>query len=403
MATAAAAPAVTGEQIRNYRLAVHHLDRPLPAGRLAEAAGVCGVQNSPPGAWQTALFARVAGCTPALLDAALEEEKTLLQAWSFRGAPVVFPTAESGVFLSALAARPGEGTWIYTRGVTLALDFLGLAWDRALALVEQAAACLDHSTVQSKEALDRLLAEEAARDLPPALREKWNAPSMYGRPDRQTVGGAVVSFALRPCSFLGLVVFGARQGAHPTFTSYRRWCGHPLPPDPAAEARLTAKFLHAYGPATRGDLESWLGCSPRQAQRLWQAAADQMTPVRCGGRTAWMLAADLPALREAPPPARSLVLLGPHDPYLDARDRSLLLPDPALQRKVWRTVANPGVLLRRGQIAALWRARAQGRGLAVTLTPLAALTAAEQRQAALLAERYASFRGKALAAFSVEP
>lgn len=307
MATAAAAPAVTGEQIRNYRLAVHHLDRPLPAGRVAEAAGVCGVQNSPPGAWQTALFARVAGCTPALLDAALEEEKTLLQAWSFRGAPVVFPTAESGAFLSALAARPGEGPWIYTRGVTLALDFLGLAWDRALALVEQAAACLDHSTVQSKEALDRLLAEEAARDLPPALREKWNAPSMYGRPDRQTVGGAVVSFALRPCSFLGLVVFGARQGAHPTFTSYRRWCGHPL------------------------------------------------------------------------------------------------LPDPALQRKVWRTVANPGVLLRRGQIAALWRARTQGRGLAVTLTPLAELTAAEQRQAALLAERYASFRGKALAAFSVEP
>lgn len=215
MQTKANGPAVSGEQVRRYRLAAHHLDRPLPPGSLTEAAGVCGVQNSPPGAWETALFARVAACTPALLRQALEEEKTLLQAWSFRGVPAVFPAAESSVFLSALAARPGEEPWIYTRGVTLALDFLGMEWDQALALVRQAASCLDGCTVQSKEELDRLLAEQAARTLPPQLREKWNAPSMYGRPDRQTVGGAVVSFALRPCSFLGLVVFGARQGPPP--------------------------------------------------------------------------------------------------------------------------------------------------------------------------------------------
>ena len=72
MQTKANGPAVSGEQVRRYRLAAHHLDRPLPPGSLTEAAGVCGVQNSPPGAWETALFARVAACTPALLRQALE-------------------------------------------------------------------------------------------------------------------------------------------------------------------------------------------------------------------------------------------------------------------------------------------------------------------------------------------
>lgn len=339
MQTKANGPAVSGEQVRRYRLAAHHLDRPLPSGSLTEAAGVCGVQNSPPGAWETALFARVAACTPALLRQALEEEKTLLQAWSFRGVPAVFPTAESSVFLSALAARPGEGPWIYTRGVTLALDFLGMEWDQALALVRQAASCLDGCTVQSKEELDRLLAEQAART---------------------------------------------------------------LPPDPEAERRLVEKFLHAYGPATRADLAAWLGCSPKQAARLWQTARERMLPVEKEGRAAWMLAADLPHLLQAAPPRQPLVLLGPHDPYLDARDRDLLLADPAGQRKVWRTVANPGVLLRGGQVAALWKPRAARGGMAVAVTPLAELSAAERRQAAAQAERYAQFRGTALTAFTVE-
>ena len=45
------------------------------------------------------------GCTLPELHDALYRRKTLLQAWSYRGVPVVFPTAESGIFLSPLAAQ----------------------------------------------------------------------------------------------------------------------------------------------------------------------------------------------------------------------------------------------------------------------------------------------------------
>ena len=200
----------TGEQVRALRLSRHHLDRPLPSGGLVEAAAGCGVQNSPPGAWETALWNRVEGVTLPQLEQALYGEKTLLQAWSIRGVPLVFPTKDAGVFLTPLCAQPGEEPWIYTRGITGALDALGLDFYDLLPLVEAASACLEGETVLSKETLDRRLAGVIEPMLPPEVRPAWNAPSMYGQPDRQTVGGAAVSFLLRPCSFRGKVVFGAR-------------------------------------------------------------------------------------------------------------------------------------------------------------------------------------------------
>ena len=109
---------VTGEQVRALRLRRHHLDRPLPSGALVEAAAGCGVQNSPPGAWETALWNRVEDVTLPQLEQALYGEKTLLQAWSIRGVPLVFPTKDAGVFLAPLRAQPGAEPWPYTRELT---------------------------------------------------------------------------------------------------------------------------------------------------------------------------------------------------------------------------------------------------------------------------------------------
>lgn len=389
---------VSPEQLRRFRLAAHRLDRRRPLEELTRAAGACGLQNSPPGAWETALFQRLQGCTLPVLHRALYTDKTLLQAWSWRGVPAVFPTAESDVFLAPLAARPGEEPWIYTRGVALALDHLGMTWEEALPLVCRAAAWLEDHTVQSKEELDRVLARQVDPWLPPEQRARWNAPSMYGSPDRQTVGGAVVSFLLRPCSFLGLVVFGQRQGIHPTFTAYRRWLGRDLQPRPEGDRRLVRKFLHCYGPATPARLADWLGSSPRQAKRLWQTVASELAPVTVAGQRGWMLAEDLDALEQAEPPAEPLRLLGAHDPYLDGRDRALLLADPALQRKVWKTVANPNVVLWQGRVAGIWQTRTAGDRLEVTATLFEPLPPEAERRLPDLAEEYAAFRGVTLRA-----
>lgn len=161
---------IRAQAVRSFRLRAHHLDKMLPSGQIETAAGACGVQNSPPGAWETALFNRVEGCTLPELHDALYRRKNLLQAWSYRGVPVVFPTAESGIFLSPLAALKGEAPWIYTRGIALALEHLQMSFDSLLPLVKQAAGYLDAHTVQGKETLDRVLADAVREHLPSEKR-----------------------------------------------------------------------------------------------------------------------------------------------------------------------------------------------------------------------------------------
>ena len=42
---------ITANQVLQFRLRAHHLDRKRPLSRLEDVAGACGLQNSPPGAW----------------------------------------------------------------------------------------------------------------------------------------------------------------------------------------------------------------------------------------------------------------------------------------------------------------------------------------------------------------
>ena len=389
---------VTARQARARRLAAHYLDRRLPAGELATAAGACGIQNSPPGAWETALFQRVEDCTLEGLRRALWEEKSLLQAWSFRGAPVVFPAGEEGTFLFPLAAREGENPWIYTRGISAALDHVGMDFASLLALVAQAARVLEEETVQSKEALDRRLAALVEEELPAGKRAAWNSSSCYDPSGRQTMGEAAVSFLLRPCAFLGLVVFGRREENTPTFTGFCRWMGRAPVPDPQGERELVRRFLRCYGPATQRDLAQWLGASPRQAKRLWDGVAEELAPVSLEGRKAFCLEEDLPLFAQGEE-GNQLLLLGAHDPYLDGGNRDLLLPDKALQRQVWRTGANPGAVLRGGQVAGIWKSRSQRGKLALEVLPFVPLSPEEKRRLEKLGEAYGVFRQEPLTRF----
>ena len=369
----------------------------LPSGQIETAAGACGVQNSPPGAWETALFNRVEGCTLPELHDALYRRKTLLQAWSYRGVPVVFPTAESGIFLSPLAALKGEAPWIYTRGIALALEHLQMSFDSLLPLVKQAAGYLDAHTVQGKETLDRVLADAVREHLPSEKRTLWDAPSMYGAPDRQTVGGAAVSFLLRPCSFSGLVVFGCRRGGSPTFASFRSWLGRAPETPPDADRLLVRKFLHCHGPSTPALLAEWLGCSPAQARRLWNSVAQELEPVSVEGKARWLLSADRDALAHPCGPQER-----PHDPYLDTRDRDVLLPDKALQKLVWRTVGNPGAVVLDGRISGMWTARTVRDRLELSVTAWQAFSARQQSMLEIRAQEYAAFRGLSLLKYTLE-
>lgn len=171
---------------------------------------------------------------------------------------------------------------------------------------------LDSEVLKSKTVLDQTLAEWVLPLLPNDKRDLWNKPSMYGNPEKQTVGGAVVSFLLRPCSFMGLVVFGKREGISPTFTSYKNWTGHSLEIEGIPEQKLVRKYLHCYGPASVEGFRDWLGCSSAQAKRIWQTVIDEIEPVNLSGKELYVLSDDKEMLFSPPQPERKLHLLGGH-------------------------------------------------------------------------------------------
>ncbi|HSN36109.1 MAG TPA: winged helix DNA-binding domain-containing protein, partial [Arthrobacter sp.] len=77
---------VSTSEVVVFRLNAHHLTKRVGSDGLLEAAGRCGIQNSPPGSALLALHARVRDITQERVAAAIAEDKSLLQTWCMRGA-----------------------------------------------------------------------------------------------------------------------------------------------------------------------------------------------------------------------------------------------------------------------------------------------------------------------------
>lgn len=387
------------KQIRNFRLHSHYLDMEYSHSHIVRVVGACGMQNTPPGAWETALYNRVPRCSLSEMEHLLYKDKLLLQAWSFRGTPVVFPVCESDVFLSSLIPA-GDESWIYTKGIGLALDSLQMTLDELFVSLKQVIPQLDDTILVSKTQLDQTLAQWMLPLLPVEKRGLWNQPSMYGNPDKQTVGGAVVSFLLRPCAYSGLVVFGERKGISPSFTSFKNWTGHALSAGDDAGRKIVRKYLHCYGPATVDTFVCWLGCSGQQGRRLWKSISEETEPVIVSGKKAFILSKDREQLFSPPSFQRELLLLGGHDPYLDQRDRLILQPDKSLHKKIWKLVSNPGVVVYQGEAIGIWTSKKKGKGIEIKVSLWNACN--QQKKLRDLAERYTVFRQEKLIGIEIE-
>jgi len=347
---------LTPSQVIAHRLRAHHLDARRPPEALAAVVGACGVRNTPPRAFEATVFNRIAGIDAEAPYRRLYGDRSLLQAWSIRGVPLVFPTADRQVFTAALVPRPGD-VWIYTMGIALALELLGSELDPLLAAARDSiGAVLAGRVVRSKRQLDTELAAAMAPRLSAEKQALWRLPSPYG--PNQTLGEAVASFLLRPLSFHGLVCFGERDGTSPTFVRPADWLGEGepsagAPGEPAAaeaheaRRRLVHKFLHCFGPATVQGFAAWLGSSP------------------------------------------------------DLRDRETICPDKGLQRRVWRLQVNPGAVLVAGRVGGTWKQATRGDRLTLTCDLFRPLTSDQREEPGMEAEAWAAFRGKRLAAFQI--
>jgi hypothetical protein len=166
-----------------------------------------------------------------------------------------------------------------------------------------------------------------------------------------------------------------------------------LAPVPDERFDLVRLCLHLLGPATPKLVAGYLEASVRDVERRWP---QDVVDVRVQGQPRHVLAQDADALDAGP--VRGTRLLGPYDLLLQARDRALLVDDPARAKRLWPALGRPGVVLVDGAVVGTWRPRSSGASLRVAVDlwePVADADIEGQ------AERLAAVRGARLAGVDV--
>jgi hypothetical protein len=325
----------TRAQVLGYRVAAQHLERPRGAGVLA-----AGVSDNPPGRTaHVALRVRSTGADPT----------GLAVVHSVRAAPHLHPVDDLPLLAAALRiddlrelARQHFGPFDPGMPFPAALDAVASGMRSVVA----------DGQPRAKGELSTALNEVVDERLRP-----W-----CGTCEAHHVHDALFRYATLQA---GLVIVPRDSGPFRYVPRSFR------PADPAASRReLVRRFLRLCGPARPQTLAGWLALTPAAARR-WLV---DVVPVTVDGLRLSLLPEEVDAVRSAEP-ARETVLLPPYDPYTELADRELLVPDRRQRGAVWRAVANPGVLVVRGEIAGTWRQRRS----TATVQPFRKLTAAERR------------------------
>jgi hypothetical protein len=193
---------------------------------------------------------------------------------------------------------------------------------------------------------------------------------------------------------VGIYCLAPRSGRGVWYVRVDEWLGWEIPAAGSGAAKdagreLLRRFLRCYGPATPGDFAGWIRIGAADARQRFTELADDLQEVTWDGRTGSVLREDIDELHRTRPPS-GVRLLPPNDPYLLARDRATLIPDPSKRTVVWRALGMPGTLVVDGEIVGTWRSQKKGTVLRVQISyfdrPIVTAAALIEREAQLLAE-----------------
>jgi hypothetical protein len=372
---------VDRHQVVAFRLARHHLTKRLDPGGLRSAAATAP-QNTPPGSAPLALRAR-ADVNGVQVDQAIANERSLLQVWSLRGAPCIVATQELPLFTIGLLPDD-EASWRAALGGFLpVIDQLGRTATEVMEMVIDATHDALDGVVLTKRELGTAIGRRMPEELAP-----WFEPDTFS---------AFSAILTRAASLTGTVTIAPRSGAEASFVRTDQWLGRSVPSQSPSDVRaaLVVRYLHLYGPSTVEDFAGWAGVAEPFARRAWSAVDDPLAEVAFAGRRCVVLAQDVRALTSGTRP-RGLRLLPPHEPYLQQRDRTIAVPDTTLHKRIWKHTGNPGVVLRDGEVTALWRQQKKGRKLMLTIEPVTTLSTRDRTLIEAEAEPLAEFRGCAV-------
>jgi hypothetical protein len=360
---------LTRSQVLGYRVRAQQLDR--GSGPLADTAVLdIGVQDTGPDGSLWALATR--GVEVDDLDL-----RQLATAWTVRGAPHVYRRGDLPSVAAAVEPFSDADAGKRIFDASKPLKAAGIGNLEALDAVAAAMRDIVTEPMVKGEVSARLTACMGA----PYLREcrPCKATHIYEQPFR--LAALRAGLELQPGT--SPPVLTPVPGLRPA----RR-------PDPQHD--VVRAYLHLFGSATPKHVSDYLDAAAKDVKASWPEDAVE---VSVEGEKRWVLEHDLERLRDVPADGglRGHVrLLGPYDLFLQAKDRTMLVADPARAKALWPVLGRPGAVLLDGDLAGTWRPRQSGRRLTLAVTPWRTLSARDRRAVAEQAERLAGYRGVTL-------
>ncbi len=340
---------VDREQVLAYRVAAHQFDRASTDLDVFDL----GVQDSERSA-AAALAARLA------VDPDLTAYTTT---WSVRGAPHLHRPAD----LPALAAR------VWPLGDADAVARMS----RPRGVVEGRAVLAAVAEALREVVVEPMTKGEASGLVTPLVPKEVTA--WCRGCDTTHVQDPVFRLAVLPAG----LVFDVRRKA----VTFVPMDDRPEVPSSAEGfGELLLAYLRLHGPAGPSEVAGYFGTTAAEIKKVWPG---ELVEVSVSGKRAWVPSDRVDALVNPPEP-RAVRLLPPLDPYLQARDRDLLVPDKGHQKEVWRILGRRGAILVDGEITGTWRAKASGKRLEVALNPFGGRVPPEVEEEA---RRLAAVRG----------
>lgn len=362
---------VSRRQVIAYRWRAHQLDRP---------GGVSDVDLLDFGVQHTGVGG--AGWAMAIRGGGAVSDDDLLMAWTLRGAPHVYRRADVASIVVAAAPLSEADAAKRIFDAQKPLKQAGIAALEALRTV----AGYEREIASGPTGKGELSARLAERLTEPYLRwcRACQARHCYEQPFRLAALHAGLEIEPDTSPPVLRRIGGYRPAPYAV-----------LGDRAAPRYDVVRNYLRFYGPARMRDVAAFLDSPVAEVRAHWPDDAVAVTVTDAPGTGRYALAADLPALTAEPGAAAGVVrLAGGYDPYLQLKDREILVPDAARHPALWPVLGRPGAVLVDGEITGTWRAKAAGKSLTVAVdswraTPAAAL--AEQ------AERFAAYRGLRLA------
>lgn len=359
------------EQVIAYRVAAQQLDRSARSIHQLAVLDI-GVQDGAGEAARLAFDARLPEPPPRDV---IGPDADLALVWSLRGAPYVHRRTDLAMLAAAL----------YPLSEADAMKRLN---ETGPSVARAGIAALDQFST-AVEAMRRVVSRPTAKGAA-STAVTQAIPKPMWRDCRACKASHISDSAMRTSSLpAGLEL---QPGTAPPVL--QRYKGSKLVSKPRRDALtgLARAYLRLLGPATAVHAADYLDVRRADLEQCWP---EDLVEVQIGRTTAF-LPSECQEAFQNPPDPEPVRLLNGFDPYLQARDRDLMVPEKAVQKALWPVLGRPGAVFADGEVVGTWRPRASGSKLTISLEEFAPLAPAVREQVEAEAQRVAAVRGLTL-------